>query len=107
MILPQNPNGTVAPPANLPPQTPLQMGSPQAPQDRMGKFQQWSSMFNNPNSPIAPLVSAWMSKMQNEQNAQHPGAARVPPAAKFKHRAAGTPGEMNQQSVNLNRNMGF
>lgn len=100
MILPQNPNGTVAPPANLPPQTPLQMGSPQAPQDRMGKFQQWSSMFNNPNSPIAPLVSAWMSKMQNEQNATTPDH-RAAQMARQRAKATNI-----GQAVDINRTMG-
>lgn len=101
MILPQQPNGAIAPPTTLAPPVPLQMGAPQAPQDRMGKFQQWSQMFNNPNSPIAPLVNAWMSKMQHDQNTTQPQDHKLAQQQRLRNRSTNI-----GQSVDINRTMG-
>ncbi len=101
MILPQQPSGAIAPPVNTPPPVPLQMGAPQAPQDRMGRFQQWSQMFNNPNSPIAPLVNAWMSKMQHDQSTTQPQDHRMAQQQRLHNRSTNI-----GQSVDINRTMG-
>lgn len=99
MILPQQANGAVAPPAALPPQTPLQMGSPQ-PAQNPNRFQQWSQLFNNPNSPMAPLIGAWMNKLQHDQNTTQPDR-HAAQQARLRARSAPI-----GQSVDINRTMG-
>jgi hypothetical protein len=101
MILPQQPNGAIAPPVNTPPPVPLQMGAPQAPQDRMGRFQQWSQLFNNPNSPITPLVNAWMAKMQHDQGTTQPQDHKMAQQQRLRNRSTNI-----GQSVDINRTMG-